>query len=395
LNRGLFEQMGQEVVAALAERLRPRGLMLADFPRLTGKANIVPAWRKDGPVNLNRTLKVFVRRHHPDYTPHGKSADTFVFRKQLSYEFETALVFQRVNHYGTGKVFAVHLECACVLDGEPLRWRHALLPFFERGDLEWAYGHGEELLACLEEAGVLLDLVVPEYEAAWLSLHRGGRDAILETMPARGPLSFQEAADIAFCALPSALPRFPSVDAAWLRRNSPHAYFSVQPRVDTAAASGRLAPSHGWDVRFADIEARRTVTVSVPCAGRLGFLLSNKIGVNRDGARQVLDAEPLAREPFMLPASAAARPLPDAPLWRELADSPDVMTVAAEDGGSAFLDAHADCSVLLQLNAETSDPPADAEHWRVRYFTRSGGDLADLGFTISARDRRVLHRSGA
>jgi hypothetical protein len=37
LDRDLFEQMGQEIVSALAERLRPRSLMFADFPRLTSE----------------------------------------------------------------------------------------------------------------------------------------------------------------------------------------------------------------------------------------------------------------------------------------------------------------------------------------------------------------------
>src|ERR1700722_1215202 len=73
LDRDLFEQMGQEIVSALAERIRPCGLMFADFPRLTSEGykrrlHAVMAGRGTGLVNLASTIKKLIRRRYPDFT---------------------------------------------------------------------------------------------------------------------------------------------------------------------------------------------------------------------------------------------------------------------------------------------------------------------------------------
>jgi len=397
-----FDQMGQEIVGTLAERFRPRGLMLGDFPRLTNEGHkrrmdAVLAGRGKGPVNLISAIKSLVRQRHPGFTYCGSFGDNHNFEKKLAPELKIVLTFERIHHFGLGKAFTVHLGCECALGAESLRWKHSLFSFFERELLEWTYGQREELEACLEEAAVLLDIALPEYGAAWLSLYRNDHDDILHTMPHRGSLSFCESADIAYGALSPLLPQFRRVDGAWFgRENSPYSYFGLRPRTDSDAASGRLTSGHSWRVRFADTDTNRTATVCVPYRGRIEFVLSNAMRLNRNNVHQVMRAEPSPHETFMLPSSEPLRSgrAPDKPMWQDFVDSPDVMQIAANSGGNEFLSQYPNCSILLGLDAEVSDPPLHGERWQVHYFysEREKNSRANLGLTISARDRSVVHR---
>jgi hypothetical protein len=402
LDRDLFEEMGQEIISALAERIRPRGLMLADFPRLTSEGyerrrHDVMAGRGLGPVNLISAIKKFVRHRYPDFTFSASSGDNHSFEKRLASDFKIVLRFERIHHWGLGKAFTVHLGCECASGAEFLRWTHSLFSFFDRGRLEWTYGQRDELEACLEETATLLGLVLPEYEAAWLWFYSDGHSEILRTRPHHGSLSFHEAAVVAFRALSSVFPQFRQVNSAWFRRgNSPYSYFGFRYQADWAAVSGRLTSGRSWHVRFADIATNRSVTVCVPYSGRIGFVLADVMAVNRNNVHHIMRAEPSPQETLMLPlpASSQTNGALNGAMWRDFADSPDVMQVAANSGGSEFLAKHPNGSVTLQLDAEVSDPPLRAERWQVHYLAREGDSRATLAITISARDRVVsYHRS--
>jgi hypothetical protein len=399
LDRELFEQMGQEIVGALAERMRSRGLMLADFPRLTGEGHkrrmrAVITGRGKGRANLTSTIKRFVRRQYPDFAFRASVDDNHSFEKKLSPEFKVILTFERIHHFGLGKAFVIQLGCEYVASENRFRWMHSLLRFFDRESLEWTYGLPDELDACLEEASKLLDLILPEYSAAWLSLCQEGASEILNAMPHRGSLSFQEAADIAYSLVSLAFPEFRWVDGAWFGRERPYAQLGFGPHGDSAAAAGRLAPGHHWSIRFADIRTNRTVTVYVPFSGRAGFVLSDRMLINRNNVHHILTAQPSPKETLMLPALASTQPAkaPDSPMWREFADSPNVMEVAASSGGREFLRAYQNCLVLLQLNAEVSDPPLSLEQWYVHYSARGIESRSNLAFNISARDLSIIRR---
>lgn len=396
-----FEQMVGEVTSAIADQTRPLGLMLADFPRLTNdgharRMKAVAAGRGKGRVDLTATIKKFVRQRYPDFRFATTVGDCHRFEKTITDDLQLVLIFERIHHFGLGKAFTTHIGCESVSsDCAPLRCRHPLLSFFDRDSLEWTYGHRNELDACLDEVAILLEPIISRYETAWLSL-RGDEDGtILRGMPNHGPLSFRDAADIAFRLICTVCPTFSRLNAAWFRqKGAPHSYFTPGSESRTAVVSGRLAPERSWDVRFADVEANRTVTVRVPYCGRIGYTLSNALSVNRGGVHHLLRSKMSPRENLMLPPSPSSFVQLDDPqssLWREFADSPEVMQIAGGAGGNEFLVRNGNCSVVLQLNAELSDPPVRAETWHVHYLSKT--PRTDLAINISARDRNITYRN--
>ncbi|MEA1652729.1 hypothetical protein UAJ10_27410 [Nitrospirillum sp. BR 11164] len=346
MKREQFEQLGQEVAAAIAVQMRERGLLLADFPRLTDdggsrRAEAVLAGRGKGSVNLPAVLKRFVRRDFPDFNTYERDGDAHRFEKRMSPDFRFVLIFERRHFGGLGKAFTVHLSCGHTTpEGRTLRWRHSLLSFFERSLMHWIYGHEDELEACLQEVAMLLRLTLPAYEALWLPLHQTGRSALLEELPSYGPLSFHEAADLASRALAPVYPQLTRLTMATISTvTTPGAYApSSMESAKAAAATGRLAPGLTWLIHFEDLPSRRAVWVGVPYRGTLAFMVSNTVTATRNGLTEHLTAAPDAAENLGLPAVVSTcNVVPDkAALWRTYLDSTIIGARAMAAGGRIF-----------------------------------------------------------
>lgn len=401
LARDRFDLLNQEITAALAQRMRAHGLLLAQFPGLTDNASAkrtiaVLGGIGEGAVNLPSLLKKFVARTFPDFIFDQKTGDQMWFAKPLTADFRILLIFERIHHCGLGKAFTVTLGSELSAAGAPpVWWHHSLLSFFERERLEWTYGLAEDLEGCLQEVSVLLNLVLPEYEATWIATIDGTPSDILPAMTEYGAISFYEAADIAYRALEPLCPSFSSVIGAYYAAQSA---FGTSTNTDhgreSAAASGRLAAGHAWSIQFADIPARRAIRVGVPFLGGLAFSTTNRITVLKNAVHWTEAAAPRSDETLTLPAALdPTGPRHRAvhnPSWHAFADSLEAIDIAAAAGARAFLHKHPKCTVQLTLYAEASEPPMASERWSIEYQWRSGFDQDHASFHISARDRTLL-----
>jgi hypothetical protein len=382
--------LAEELVGSIGAENRRRGLLRADFPLLASdsfqqRMTSVITGRGKGRVNFPAVLKKTLASTLPQFTLRGMRGDYHIFERALADDFRLLLLFEKVHQFGFGKTYNVHLGVE--QRGAPVV-AHALTYFFDRTFLDWAYGTQDELQACLNETHTLLGLVLPAYEAAWRALLDTGESAVLHGLEERGALSFHEALRMATDALQQAAPRHVTMTGAWLRPAWSGTVKFEMPLLEAADATGRLRQDQCWQIRLEDSEAPGSIVVHVPRRGRLQYRLWSQSSVKRNNVFHRLRAPVRPGEGLTLPAAVPAQTSAAAHLPTPFADSTTIMALTEAAGGAAFRAQHPGCAVRLQLQAERTEPPAEAETWWVDHLVP--GSRARLGFILSARTGLVL-----
>jgi hypothetical protein len=392
-------QFSEELVAAICEKTRTLGLLRSDFPRLTShgsqqRMKAVMTGQGKGAVNFPSILRKFAKETFPDFTFVFSRGDHHLFEKALTGNVYLLLLFEKKHHFGLGKAFTISLGFEKRADAQPIKRLSSLFDFFERERLEWTYWQKDDLRACLDEAALLLRHVLPRYQAEWQIFDGHDESPLLSSAPRHGDLSFREAARIAHQAIARACPEYSISTSAWLRSravSTPH--YPLLADDAPGNHTGRAASWQAWSVRLADQQSNRTMIVRVPHTGRLGFVRSDDMYINRNGAHHRLSASYDPNESLALPLSSSARSTSDIDAQlADIVDSPNAVAVAETAGGADYRRRNPDSRMDLSLHAEISDPPLRNERWYVEYF-KAPGRSERLSITVSAREPAVIRQN--
>ncbi len=367
-----FKQRGYDIVADVATAARSHGLKRDQFPQLTSdsgteRTEAVMLGHGVGRVNLPGAIKRFMKHAFPSFAFDRSVGDLHRFTQKTSNLLALYVEFERIHHYGLGKTFTVHIGAIyqdATITGRN-RFSISLMSFFDRSSMDWIYGTASDLDACLAEAGQLLTIVLPAFQAEW-------EKKIPEAISTGTRHTFHAAAEIAYRRFESFYPQFSTIGHAhWVESNR------------------GILPSGTWVITFNDDSADRSLRTDVLPNGRVLFGLGNQMFIRRGDLMHRASPRRYVNEDLALRHDPTPSPVIRHRPWSAFIDSTHAMEIADRNGGADFSSDPENLSTQLQLHAQRADPQANDEEWRVFYHENSAA-RRHLSITLSARTGEIL-----